>query len=818
MNLFSWISEIDATLLAGGLFFLGCLLLAVFSVFTRRLSASFHTPPPDVLRQNKEWLQPLVDRMPIACITWNADFTVGLWNPEAEKIFGYSEQDAVGRHAFDLIIPEGAQTLLLPVWEKLMSGAESTHSENENITRDGALIICDWYNTPLKNDQSETIGLLSMVRDVTKKRRADQSTRHAAELQQIILNAIPAPIFFKDAVGFYLGCNEAFAKYIGLKPEQIVGHTAFDIAPADKAIIYEKADKRLLQAGGIQIYEAKVRYADGSDHDVVFHKAVYQNTDGTVGGIVGNMLDVSDIRKAEAALTEVEQSYREVFNASSEAIILRDVQTGRIVDVNRSMLEMYGCSYEEALKSTFTDLSDGTPPYGAEQARQKVQQGVKGEPQLFEWRAKRKDGTRFWTEVALSRSTISGEERTLAVVRDITERKEVDQARKESEERFQMLIEHAADSLVLHDEKGCILNVNQRACETLGYDRLELIGMTIDQFDDRLPPEALQEYWRQMPIGKSSSIITEHVKKDGERFPVEVNIVKFESIGAEFYLALARDITERKAAETELALYRGKLEELVRERTRQLEEAQHELVDRERLAVLGQLTATVSHELRNPLGTVKNAIYLLGRIKGEGNEKKIEQTLALADRNISRCDSIINELLDFTRQQEGTTEEIDLGLWVQTILDDQTLPDDIELKTDLPTSWFVSVNPERFRRAFINVFTNAVQSFERYDVKRKRLSIILSSANQRVELIVTDNGAGISDEVMLRIFEPMFSTKSFGVGLGMAIVKNIMEEQGGGVELKSEPGAGTTVRLWLPLPTESSVEQSGNHWENGYEI
>ena len=162
------------------------------------------------------------------------------------------------------------------------------------------------------------------------------------------------------------------------------------------------------------------------------------------------------------------------------------------------------------------------------------------------------------------------------------------------------------------------------------------------------------------------------------------------------------------------------MEELVRERTRQLEEAQHELVAKERLAVLGQLTATVSHELRNPLGTVKIAIYLLGKLKDEGNLVKMDMTLDLADRSVKRCDGIINELLDFTRRLEGTPEKIDLGLWLQEILDEQTLPDDIELRKDLTTEVDVSADPERLRRAFINVFTNGMQALSEKETTTPR--------------------------------------------------------------------------------------------------
>ncbi len=749
-------------------------------------------------RKTTERLQLLVQRMPIGCITWSTDFRVELWNPEAERIFGFSESEAVGRHAYELIVPAAIRPLVAPIWKKLLEGDETAHSENDNITKDGRTIVCDWYNTPLKNEQGEPTGVISMVRDITDRKKAEEGLRHQKELLQTILDAIPAPIFFKDREGVYLGCNRAFTDYLGCPYERIVGHTVFDIAPADKARVYEAADQELIRQGGVQIYEATVRYADGSDRNVVFHKAVYRNPDGSVGGLVGNMLDVTESRRAEAELAESEQNYREIFNASAEAIFLRDMKTKELLDVNQAMLEMYGYDYDEALLLETGQMCSGRPPYTAEQALRWMDLAREGKPQLFEWQARKKDGTLFWTEIALKQIVIRGEPRLLSVVRDITDRKEAERAQRESEERFQLLLEHAADALFLHDNEGVILTVNQRACDSLGYSREELLGMTVDELEKGVTIGQLKSFWESLVANESTLIPGEHRRRDGSTYPVDVNVVKFEFQGAWFYLALARDVTERRATEMELERYRNQLEELVTERTRQLEEAQEELVQKERLAVLGQLTATVSHELRNPLGTVKNAVYLLRRLREADAMEKAEKSLDLADRNIRRCDEIINELLDYTRQHEGTPVEIDVAAWLQAILDEQFCPEEIRVVRNWKKGVRVSVVPERLRRAFINVYTNAIQALQEVSTRRRVLKVKVETGADRVKIIVADNGPGIRDDVLERIFEPMFSTKNFGVGLGMPIVRNIMEEHGGGVEVESVYGRGSTVILWLP--------------------
>jgi len=706
-----------------------------------------------------------------------------------------NEQDALGRSARDLGIWASDIDYLRVTATLRNKGAVD---EFETVFIDGEGKAFPGIISSRVLDLAGKENVLSIMLDVSELRAAEARLRFQKELLQLILDSIPAPIYFKDAHGVYLGCNQAFSAYIGRPVSEIVGRTVYEIAPPEKAKVYEAADRHLLEQGGIQIYEAKVRFADGSDRDVVFHKAVFQNPDGTIGGLVGNMLDVTEIRTAEEELAAQELSYREIFNAATEAIFIRDLETKELIDVNQAMLDMYGYSYDEALHLTIDDMASGEPPYVAETAIEYMEQGVEGAPQLFEWHARKKDGTLFWVEIALKRVLIQGKTRILSVVRDITSRKQAEQAQRESDERFQLLIEHAADALFLHDKDGVILTVNQRSCDILGYRREELLGMRVDEIDRGVPLEEMKAFWGTLEPGCSELIEGEHVRKDGSHFPVDVNVVKFEFQGAYFFLALARDVSERKTTEQELERYRDQLEALVRERTEQLENTQAELVMKEKMAVLGQLTATVSHELRNPLGTVRNAIHLLGRLKDVDEPEKYARALEMANRNVNRCDGIISELLDYTRKQDWAPIRVDAAEWLAAVLDEQQVPADVKVTRSWEKGMVVACDPERFRRAVVNIYSNALHALQDIDSRAKTLKVKISRDSGKVAFSFIDNGTGMDAETLTRIFEPMYSTKNFGVGLGMPIVKNIMEEHGGGIEVSSRPGKGTTVTLWLP--------------------
>ncbi len=246
------------------------------------------------------------------------------------------------------------------------------------------------------------------------------------------------------------------------------------------------------------------------------------------------------------------------------------------------------------------------------------------------------------------------------------------------------------------------------------------------------------------------------------------------------------------------------LEQRVDERTAELREAQGELLRSERLAALGQLTATVSHELRNPLGAIRTAIYLIsGRTKDQG--LGVESALERADRSITRCDNIITELLDFTRQTDLALESVPFDEWLERVIDEQNPPEGVTIRNELATPGLeVPFDDDRLRRVIINLFSNACEAMAEdaengNTDKNYALTISTRTVDNRLEVLFRDNGPGIAPEALQKIWEPLFSTKSFGVGLGLPTVRQIMEQHEGGIEITSQLGQGTSVLLWLPI-------------------
>jgi len=264
------------------------------------------------------------------------------------------------------------------------------------------------------------------------------------------------------------------------------------------------------------------------------------------------------------------------------------------------------------------------------------------------------------------------------------------------------------------------------------------------------------------------------------------------------YRGTGRDVTAEVAAEMELA-------SRIEARTAELRKAQSELLRKERLSTLGQLTATVAHELRNPLSSIRNTVFAIREATGAGSN--LERPLGRVERNIERCDRIISDLLDFTRLRELNRTEIEADAWLEEILNEQRFPDGIALSCALGApGCTMRVDGERMRRVVINLIENAAQALaEAKEMTDRRIGVATRAVGASYELVVEDNGPGIPAEVLPKVFEPLFSTKSFGTGLGLPTVKQIVEQHGGTVEIVSARGAGTRIIVRLPIASAEEM-------------
>jgi PAS domain S-box-containing protein len=397
---------------------------------------------------------------------------------------------------------------------------------------------------------------------------------------------------------------------------------------------------------------------------------------------------------------------------------------------------------------------------------------------------------------------------------------------QESELLFRNTFEQAAVGIAHTTPEGRFIRINQRFCDIVGYSRDEMLALTFQDLTHSDDLETNLECVQRALAGELQTYALEkrYIRKDGSCVWVNLTValVREPSGEPKYSIGVVQDISQRKRAEAALQQYSERLEDMVKERTRELQEAQEQLVRRERLAVLGQLAGGVGHELRNPLAAIKNSVYFLNMVL-ENPEPDVGEALGILTREVETSENIISSLLDFARSRAPVRRKVDLNHAVQEALARTDVPQNVEVKTQLdqalPT---ILADPDQLGQVFGNLILNAVQAMTQPSSiglpQGGRLNIqSLIPFPDWVSVSFADTGVGIPPENLHRLFEPLFTTKAKGIGLGLAIVKALVERHGGKVEVQSEVGQGSTFTVSLPESPQNDAGPGQEDWQGGNE-
>ncbi|MCP3471040.1 PAS domain S-box protein [Bradyrhizobium sp. CCGUVB1N3] len=373
------------------------------------------------------------------------------------------------------------------------------------------------------------------------------------------------------------------------------------------------------------------------------------------------------------------------------------------------------------------------------------------------------------------------------VGRHITERKRAEQALRESEARFRTFVDHATDMFMLHNDDGRVLDVNRNACESLGYGRDELIGSIPLFFDLEMDEAAWRINRERLKAGGIATLESHYHRKDGTVFPVEVRMREFCEGGQRQTISLSRDITERKrAAETFRVM-------------------QAELTHANRAAAMGQVTASVTHELSQPITAMLcNAEAALNWLGSRSpNVEEAQRALACIVADARRGGEIIGWIRSLIKRAPTRKESVDVNsaiLDVITIARSELIKHGVLLETELAAHLpLVEGYRVQLQQVILNLVLNAIEAMNCLDAggRELRISTVVDASNA-VVVAVRDNGPGFDAAMVDRLFEPFYTTKPGGIGMGLSICHSIVETHGGRLWAGANEPRGAVFQFNLP--------------------
>ena len=630
-------------------------------------------------------------------------------------------------------------------------------------------------------------GLIASVnRELVERQRAEAEAR-------AVLEASLDAVITIDHAGQILEFNRAAELIFGHERTDVLGVQIADVLiPPSLRADHRRGFANYLETGEAKVLGKRVEIsalrADGSEFPVEL--AISRVPLAGPPIFTGFIRDISERKDAERQLRELAA----IVESSRDAIVGRTLE-GIVTNWNAAAERLFGYSSAEIVGRSFTILAPSERSAELEAINEELARG-EVVPQ-FETVRMRKDGTRIEVESTIS-PVMDASGRVIgasSISRDITERKSVEAALRTSEARYRELFENATDLIATVDLESRLTAVNAAFVRTLGYSREELLGRPLrelvpPEWHDRLDDARTRKFGEEM-----SGTTYEHelVAKDGRRIQVEVASRVIEEDGRPVGVeAICRDITERRHLED------------------QLRQAQ-------RLEAIGRLAGGIAHDFNNLLTVISGYADALLEDADASSEPDLQEIAAASER----ATILTRQLLAFSRRQVLQPRIVDLNGIIEGITPMLTrlIGEDVDLITSLdPALAPVMADPSQIEQVLVNLVINARDAMP----EGGKLTIETSNADldedyvaerpdarlgAHASLAVSDNGIGMDGDTLARVFDPFFTTKAVGsgTGLGLSTVYGIVKQSGGNTWVYSEPGRGSTFRVYLPAEEETTI-------------
>jgi len=797
-----------------------------------------HKQAEEALRVALAKYQTLFDSFPLGITVSDEAGNILETNPMAGQLLGVPQEEHTQRNIdgaeWRIVRPDGTP---MPPGEYASVRALKKQRRVENVEL-GIVKPDDtttWLSVTAAPLPLEGYGVVVTYGDITERKRAEAALRESEErhrqVSALMSDYIYCGLASADGGSVIEWVSGAFERITGYSMEEVnclPGGFSALLLPEDFVHVIRQ-QPRLFEQGSLST-EYRIRRKDG---EVLWLRDYMRFVSGTGFGkpakLLGAVQDITERKQAEEEINSARAFLEMIVNMSPFAMWISDMN-GTVTRVNRSLCEAINLTETEIVGKYNVLKDENLEIQGVMPAVRAVFERHEPARFIIPWKAANAGDASFSSarnmHIDVSMFPILDTKGVLTNVVcqwvDITERKRAEEALRESEEKYRhlfSLLRRMADTMPdMLWAKNCnfeYIFANQSTCKNLlnAADTEEPLGKT-DLFfamRERQSHPDTPDWHTFGELCRDSDSITmqeltlmqfdEFGNVKGEFLYLDVHKAPLFDADGQLIgvVGSARDVTARKKAEEQLAHYTEKLEEMVEARTRELREAQEKLIRQEKLAVLGQLAGGVGHELRNPLAVINNAVYFLKLIQPQADEK-VKEYLRLIERETHNADKIINDLLDFSRVKSMQREPASVADLLARVLERFPAPAAVQVTLDLPGDLPpVYADPRQVEQVLGNLVVNACQAMPQggqLSVFSEQCSV---DSEQWVLIRVKDTGVGIPPENLDKIFEPLFTTKVKGIGLGLAVSQKLIEANGGRLEVQSAPGMGSTFTLYLPV-------------------
>lgn len=629
--------------------------------------------------------------------------------------------------------------------------------------------------------------LQATVRDISERKRIEDALKASSSEIEDLYDHAPCGYHSVDENGKIVRINQTELDWFGRKREEVIGKRISDFfTPASQAIMRESFE-RFKKEGGVQDLEFEIVRKDGTIFPVLLNGTAIYDESGKFVMSRSVLIDITTQKKMDHLIHDRMLELQSILDGASVAITF--VRGRRQVWANKRMGELFGYTAQEM------DNQSTRMFYGSQKEYDTF--GVRAYPALMrgetyqaEMEMRHRDGRVIW--INISGKAISPADMSLGsiwVLEDITDRKQYEEAVRESAEHMQTIFDNVVDGIITIDEEGVIAAFNKAAEHIFGYSEEEAVGKNISMLMSTPDREKRDGYIRNYVITKIPNLLGTRreltgLRSDGTEFPMDVALSEISRKGERMFVGIVRDISERK----------------------RMEKMKNEFV------------STVSHELRTPLTSITGA---LGLMTGGALGSLPEQLAPLVDiayKNSQQLGYLINDLLDMEKIAVGKLH-FDMQIQALMPLIEQALEVNRSYGDQYDVRYVLKKRIDKAKvrvdgKRFVQILSNFLSNAAKFSPSGDEVEISVKQKGGLVRVEVLDHGGGIPDEFRNRIFQKFSQAdssdtrKKGGTGLGLAISKELAERMDGSVGFDSEEGAGTVFFVELPLYREAPSKQA----------